>query len=170
MMLTLGEEMSRIGRHYGNRTAVVEGSQSLSWRDFSSRISVAAGMLQELGVNPGQRIAIYARNSALFDELKWGAFHAGVVAVPINWRLAPPEIAHILQDSTCEAIFVENDFIETFNSTELLSWRNKLINLTGSQNNDRKIRSKVFPVSNFRAQTKRFESGDRGIETIRNIE
>ena len=135
MMLTLGEEMSRIGRHYGNRTAVVEGSQSLSWRDFSSRISVAAGMLQELGVNPGQRVAIYARNSALFDELKWGAFHAGVVAVPINWRLAPPEIAHILQDSTCEAIFVENDFIETFNSTELLPWRNKLINLTGSQNN-----------------------------------
>ena len=48
-MLTLGEEMSRIGRHYGNRTAVVDESSSLSWKDFSTRIATAAGMLRGLG-------------------------------------------------------------------------------------------------------------------------
>ena len=130
-MLTLGEEMSRIGRHYGNRTAVVDESSSLSWKDFSTRIATAAGMLRGLGIEPGQRIAIYSRNSARFDELKWGAFHAGVVAVPINWRLAPPEIAHILQDSNCEPIFIEEDFVDIFDSPELQPWRDKLIKLTG---------------------------------------
>ena len=130
-MLTLGEEMSRIGRHYGNRTAVVDESSSLSWKDFSTRIATAAGMLRGLGIEQGQRIAIYSRNSARFDELKWGAFHAGVVAVPINWRLAPPEIAHILQDSNCEPIFIEEDFVDIFDSPELQPWRDKLVKLTG---------------------------------------
>ena len=130
-MLTLGEEMSRIGRHYGNRTAVVDESSSLSWKDFSTRIATAAGMLRGLGIEPGQRIAIYSRNSARFDELKWGAFHAGIVAVPINWRLAPPEIAHILQDSKCEPIFIEEDFVDIFDSPELQPWRDKLVKLTG---------------------------------------
>ena len=132
MMLTLGEQMARVGRHYGRRTALISSHGNMNWGDFSSRVSVAAGVLHDLGLAPGERIAIYSRNSERFDELKWGAFHAGIVAVPINWRLAPPEIAHILQDSNCETIFVENDFIEVFDADELKPWRNKLISLTVS--------------------------------------
>ena len=132
MMLTLGEQMARVGRHYGRRTALISSHGNMNWGDFSSRVSVAAGVLHGLGLAPGERIAIYSRNSERFDELKWGAFHAGIVAVPINWRLAPPEIAHILQDSNCETIFVENDFIEVFDADELKPWRNKLISLTVS--------------------------------------
>ena len=98
MMPTLGEAMVRVGRHFGQRPAMRDRQGETTWRDFSERITVAAGLLRGLGINSGERVAIYARNSIRFDELKWGAFHAGVVAVPVNWRLAPVEISHILED------------------------------------------------------------------------
>ena len=151
MMLTLGEQMARVGRHYGRRTAVVGRERTINWKDFSSRVAVVAGLLHELGLTPGERIAIYSRNSERFDELKWGAFHAGVVAVPVNWRLAPPEIAHILQDSSCRAIFIESDFIEVFDADDLEPWRNKLISLTPTADADLDNYDRLFDTASDRA-------------------
>lgn len=131
MMPTLGEAMARVGRHFGQQPAMRDHQGETSWRDFSERITVAAGLLRGLGITSGERVAIYARNSIRFDELKWGAFHAGVVAVPVNWRLAPVEIAHILEDSACEVVFVEADFLPIFDMAELAPWRDKLICLDG---------------------------------------
>ena len=131
-MQTLGRELTRIGRHFGNRPAMRDGRGETTWSEFSSRVAVAAGVLCGLGLQPGQRIAIYSRNSVRFDELKWGAFHAGIVAVPVNWRLAPVEIAHILEDSACEAVFVEADFLDVFDSVELAPWRGRLVCLEGA--------------------------------------
>jgi len=131
MMPTLGEAMTRIGRHFGRRPAMRDDESESTWTEFSERVTVTAGLLHGLGVKSGERVAIYARNSIRFDELKWGAFHAGIVAVPVNWRLAPVEIAHILADSGCELIFVEADFISVFDTAELAPWRDKLICLIG---------------------------------------
>ncbi len=150
MMLTLGEQIERVGRHFGRRTAVVSSQGSMNWSDFTSRVLLAAAVLRELGLSPGQRIAIYSRNSERFDELKWGAFHAGVVAVPINWRLAPPEIAHILQDSSCEAVFVENDFVQIFDADELQQWRNKLVSLTTAADSKIDSYDRLFERANPR--------------------
>ena len=131
MTPTLGEAMNRIGRHFGRKAAMLDEESVWTWSEFSERVAVAAGLLQGLGIKPGERIAIHARNSIRFDELKWGAFHAGVVAVPVNWRLAPIEIAHILQDSACELVFVEADFVPIFDTPELAPWSDRLICLAG---------------------------------------
>jgi long-chain acyl-CoA synthetase len=102
-----------------------------TWAEISERVVVAAGLLAGLDLAPGARIGIYSRNTARFDELKWGAFRAGLVGVPINWRLAPAEIAHILTDSAVEAIFIEADFLPVFDAPELALWRQRLICLSG---------------------------------------
>ena len=49
----------------------------------------------------------------------------------VNWRLAPPEIAHILADADCEAVFVAADFLPAYEAPELAPWRAKLICLDG---------------------------------------
>ena len=92
MMLTLAQQMTRIGRHFGDRPAVRDGTSITTWAEVAERVAVAAGLLAGLDLATGARVGIYSRNSARFDELKWGAFRAGLVGVPINWRLAPAEI------------------------------------------------------------------------------
>ena len=146
-MPTLGEAMTRVGRHFGKRPAMRDSQGDTNWRDFGERITVAAGLLRGLGIKSGERVAIYARNSIRFDELKWGAFHAGVVAVPVNWRLAPVEIAHILEDSACELVFVEADFLPIFDVTELAPWRDKLVCLAGEGTADIWDYEKLFETA-----------------------
>ena len=146
-MPTLGEAMARVGRHFGKRPAMRDSQGDTNWRDFGERITVAAGLLRGLGIKSGERVAIYARNSIRFDELKWGAFHAGVVAVPVNWRLAPVEIAHILEDSACELVFVEADFLPIFDATELAPWRDKLVCFAGEGTADIWDYEKLFETA-----------------------
>jgi len=130
-MLTLAQLFDRTVRHHRGRPAVVDGDNRLSWAELGERVAVAAGVLGELGLGTGRRFAIQAPNSPRFDELKWAGFRAGAVPVPVNWRLAAPEIEHILRDAECETIFVASEFLPVYDAPALAPWRDKLICLTG---------------------------------------
>jgi long-chain acyl-CoA synthetase len=134
-MLTLTQEFERAVRHYGPRQAIVDGDTVLTWAQYGERVGVAAGVLAALGLAKGRRFGIQAPNSPRFDELKWAGFRRGAVPVPINWRLAAPEIAHILTDAECEVIFVSAEFLAVYDAPELAPWRNKLICLAGEAPN-----------------------------------
>ena len=53
------------------------------------------------------------KNSDQFFELWFGAAKARDVLVPVNWRLAPPEIAYIVNDAEAEMLFVGEEYVET---------------------------------------------------------
>ncbi|HVV65211.1 MAG TPA: long-chain-fatty-acid--CoA ligase [Rhizomicrobium sp.] len=72
---------------------------------------VAQGLLA-LGAAPGARIGYLGKNCDRYFEGLLGAFKARAVIVGVNWRLAPPEIAYVLNDAGCEALFVGRDFAE----------------------------------------------------------
>ena len=72
---------------------------------------VAAGLVG-LGLKPGDRVAYIGKNSDVFYELLFGAAKAGVVLVPVNWRLAPAEITYIVNDAGAEVLFVGTDFAD----------------------------------------------------------
>ena len=118
-MLTLAEAFERTVRHHGPRPAIVAGGASLTWAQHGERVAAAAGMLAGLGLAEGRRFAIQSPNSPRFDELKWAGFRAGAVPVPVNWRLVAPEIAHILSDAACEAVFVAAEFLPVYAAPEL---------------------------------------------------
>ncbi|HEY0330490.1 MAG TPA: fatty acid--CoA ligase [Rhodopseudomonas sp.] len=63
------------------------------------------------GIAPGQRISYLGKNSDVYFELLLGAMKADVVMAPVNWRLAPPEIAYIVNDCEAVALFVGPEFI-----------------------------------------------------------
>ncbi|HUT48356.1 MAG TPA: AMP-binding protein [Alphaproteobacteria bacterium] len=130
-MLTLAEVFESTVRHHGPRPAIVHGDTNLTWGQFGERVAVAAGLLTGLGLAKGRRFGIQAPNSPRFDELKWAGFRCGAIPVPINWRLVAPEIAHILADAECEAIFVAAEFLPVYEAPELAPWRDKLICLSG---------------------------------------
>src|ERR1700682_1643610 len=70
---------------------------------------LAAGLVNDLGVNPGDRVAILDKNSDEYIELLFALDKAGAVACPINWRLTPPEVATVVGDADPTALVVSED-------------------------------------------------------------
>ncbi len=66
-----------------------------------------ADALTELGLSPGQRMAVHWSNSIETVQLFLAGFKAGVVVVPVNTRLQAPEIAFVLSDSGASVCFSE---------------------------------------------------------------
>jgi long-chain acyl-CoA synthetase len=113
-------------RHNGPRPAILDADRNYSWAEFGSRVARLAGALLSLGIKSQARFAILSCNGFRVEELKWAAFWIGAVPVPINWRLAPPEIALILAHSNCVRIFAEERFEKAFEHTALVAWRTQL--------------------------------------------
>ena len=74
---------------------------------FSNKVS--QGLIKE-GCQPDSRVAYLGKNSDIFFEFMYGTFKSRTVTVGVNWRLAPPEVAFILNDSNSEILFVGTEF------------------------------------------------------------
>lgn len=103
-----------IDRHAGftpDKVAVRTGREEISYADLAGRIDKAARLMSgELGLTRGDRIAYLGLNSAEQIVLTFAAARAGLSIVPLNWRLAAPELAFILKDSEAKLLFVEEAF------------------------------------------------------------
>ncbi|MBS0546993.1 MAG: long-chain fatty acid--CoA ligase [Proteobacteria bacterium] len=78
-----------------------------TWRQTQDRVARVAGAISALGVRRGDRVAILALNSDRYFELMYALPWIGAVMVPVNTRLAAPEIEYILNDSGAVALFVD---------------------------------------------------------------
>ena len=87
-----------------------EGRQT-SFAEFDIKTNRVANALNALGVKPGERIAYLGKNSDIYFELLLGAMKANVVMAPVNWRLAGPEVAFIVEDCKAPVLFVGPEFI-----------------------------------------------------------
>ncbi|WP_340316838.1 long-chain-fatty-acid--CoA ligase [Rhizorhabdus argentea] len=72
---------------------------------------VAASLVRD-GIQPGDRLLFLGRNSDAIPILTLGANKAGIVPVPLNWRLAPAEIAALAADAGARMVFFEPEFAE----------------------------------------------------------
>jgi fatty-acyl-CoA synthase len=87
-----------------NKAALVFEGQTLSYAIFCSRIERAAGVLKSLGVETGDRIAVLAQNLPTTLELLFACARLGAILVPLNWRLAVPELQYIPGNCTPKAL------------------------------------------------------------------
>ena len=78
---------------------------------------VAQGLIAE-GCKPNTRVAFLAKNSDYYCELLYGSLKSRTVLVGINWRLAAPEVAFILNDSQSEILFVGPEFYDLVEQIE----------------------------------------------------
>jgi fatty-acyl-CoA synthase len=98
-------------REYPARTAVVCGDQRFTYAQFSDRAARQAGALLSLGLKPGDRVAFLSANCHRLLEGYYGVLEAGGVLLPLNIRLAPAELAYILNDSEASVLLFEQQFI-----------------------------------------------------------
>jgi fatty-acyl-CoA synthase len=83
--------------------------REIDFRTFNAHAERCAGVLQRLGVAPGDRVAILCHNNATFFEILFGCAKAGAVLVPLNWRQTTAELAPIVAD--CAAKFLFHDLV-----------------------------------------------------------
>jgi fatty-acyl-CoA synthase len=89
-----------------------EGRET-SYAALDAAASRCAQALLAAGIVPGQRLAVLAKASDRFPWLWWGAMKARACVVPLNIRLARPEISAILRDSGATDLFFGAEFTET---------------------------------------------------------
>ncbi|MPZ79191.1 MAG: long-chain-fatty-acid--CoA ligase [Actinophytocola sp.] len=95
----IGSWTARRARMSPDRTAVVHDGREWTYADLHDRSTRVAHMLAGLGVDSGDRVAYLGPNHPTFLETLFGTGLAGGIFVPLNTRLTPTELAHILRDS-----------------------------------------------------------------------
>ncbi len=91
--------------------ALVLGDRQVTWASLYERARRVASGLVALGVGPQDRVALLDKNGIEHFELGYGAALGGVVPVDVNWRLAPPEVAYIVNDCASKLLVVGPDFV-----------------------------------------------------------
>ena len=113
MYLTQGLRRSAQIDRNGTSTCIMtpdEQERRRTWGETAERVARLAGAMRELGLETGDRTAILALNSDRYFEFFYATAWAGGVFVPINIRLAPPEVEHWLNDSEAKILFIDSQF------------------------------------------------------------
>ncbi|MFI4933813.1 MAG: long-chain-fatty-acid--CoA ligase [Caulobacterales bacterium] len=87
--------------------------RTTTYAQLDARSSQCAQALLAAGVKPGERVGHLAKGNDDFFVLWFGALKAGACLTPVNWRLAPPEIAFILKDAGAGLLVCGADYAET---------------------------------------------------------
>lgn len=103
-------------RVQGEIIAFTYGDEDISFAELDRGANRVANGLVALGVKPGERVAFLGKNHPLYFEAFLGAARVGAVMTPVNWRLAPPEVAYILDNCQARVAFVGEGFAEVLAS------------------------------------------------------
>ena len=109
---TIIEAFQRNVRHLPGQPALrhrgPDAWETLSWAEYGRAAAEVSAALIELGVEPGERVAILSNNRVEWHLADLGALHAGAVTVPLYQTSAPEQVAYILDHSAARVCFVEN--------------------------------------------------------------
>lgn len=109
---TIPEMVLSAADRFGDAEAVVDGPLRLTFTQVVDRIRCAAGAFAELGIAKGDRVGIWAPNSAEWIIAAFGLLTAGGVLVPVNTRFKAGEAADIIVRSKVKAVLVQKGFLD----------------------------------------------------------
>lgn len=112
MIWSIAELIQRQVSRGSKRPMLFYGEQTLSYGDIDAQADRVAAGLHAAGLSAGDRVALLDKNSPEQFEILFGNSKAGVVTVPINWRLSPDEVIYILNHSEARIVFVGAEFAE----------------------------------------------------------
>jgi acyl-CoA synthetase (AMP-forming)/AMP-acid ligase II len=112
-MLTVSDLFDRNARYFPQREAFVCDGRRLTHAAYSARARRLASALHRLGLKHQDRCGILAMNCLEYYEAYAAAEYGATVLVPVNFRLAPAEIVHVLRDSGARGLIFEERYTAT---------------------------------------------------------
>jgi long-chain acyl-CoA synthetase len=109
--MNIANLLARAACAHGERPAIVVGTEVVATYETLGRraAAIATGLRENLNLQPGDRVALIMRNCAAYVEALFACWYGGFVAVPVNAKLHPREIAFILDHCGARACFVTDD-------------------------------------------------------------
>ena len=108
---TVPRIIASTAERFGDRTAVVEDGQRLTYRELVDRSRQFGAALVASGVDPGDRVAVWAFNCTEWIVAALGLFQAGAVLVPVNTRFRGAEATDVLLRSRARLLVTVTDFL-----------------------------------------------------------
>lgn len=102
--MNIGYILSRSATVYPDHPAIIHGDTVLTYREFNERVNRVASTLLQLGLEAGDRVGIFSPNRPEILEVLFATWKAGLVAVPMNFRLHRDEVCYILNHSEAKVL------------------------------------------------------------------
>ena len=109
-MFPISQILPRARALYADRLAVWDGEKRFTFEELGRRVDMLVGALKAKGVKRGDRVGILDVNSYRYAEAYYACAQAGMILLPLNSRLAPPELKYVLNDSGAKALIVTEPF------------------------------------------------------------
>jgi long-chain acyl-CoA synthetase len=118
--MNIASLLARSGVSHPDAIAVAVGRADVwTYRELSDRVArLAHAMRDELRLQPGARVALAMRNCPEFLLVLFATWHAGLCAVPMNFRLHRNEFRFILDNAGAELCFVSENLADSFDGIE----------------------------------------------------
>jgi fatty-acyl-CoA synthase len=110
--MNIGEWIYKRALTYPQRPFLKQEDRAFTNRQFNARVNQTAHALTALGVKKGERVATLMVNSSEFLEVFFACAKTGAMIVPINLKLALPEVGYIIKDATPRALIYSAEFVD----------------------------------------------------------
>ncbi len=121
------ESLADIVRVHGadraDHPALIQDDRTLSWSELAARAAQVAQALAADGVVSQDRVAFLDKNGIEHFEVFFGAALLNAVCVDVNWRLAPPEVEYIVNDTDAKVLVIGPDFVPLIDRSATISRR-----------------------------------------------
>jgi len=111
-LLTIADAVATHARLHPGKLGTRDSRRALSFAQWNERATRLANGLLGLGLQKGDRVALLAYNCVEWMEIYVALARAGLVAVPINFRLMPPEVSYIVQHCEARCVIAQDDLVD----------------------------------------------------------
>src|SRR3972149_7959986 len=98
-MINVGEWIKKCSMIRPNKTVLISEGRPCAYQEMDRRINQTSHLLLEMGVRKGDRVSVLLHNCHQYLEIFFALSKIGAILVPLNWRLAGPELEFIIKDS-----------------------------------------------------------------------
>jgi len=112
-MNTVPDLLSYACSHFPQRPAVVTENRQLTFAEVNHRANQLVRLFADFGLKPGDCVALLAKNEPEYFELQVATMRSGLTLLPMNFRLAVPELEYIVSDARPALLVCGSEFVDT---------------------------------------------------------
>jgi len=118
-MFSMADVTRRNAAERPDKVALICDDRTLTYGELDTESCRVAQALLDAGVGSQDRVGFIGKNIPEYFTLTYGAAKVNAVPVAVNWRLAPPEMAYILDNAEAKVVLVEGEFLDHLDKMEL---------------------------------------------------
>lgn len=125
--MNIAHHIERAHRLFPNKIALIFEEKSYTYKQLDQLVNCVANSLRKLGINKGDRVALFLPNIPEFIISYLGILKLGAIAVSVNVMLKSAEVRYILNDCTAKVVITTEELSEQVKSDDLPFLENTLI-------------------------------------------